>query len=84
MHLSPARARQRGKVAALTRAVNNGERPKDCPELDAARKEHEVLRLAEHAEILANEARKLVADWPDLNDEQLGRIAGILTAAGAA
>lgn len=84
MPISAARAKQRGKIAALTRAVNNGERPKDCPELNAARKELEVVRLSEEAETLAVKARALVADWPDLSDEQLGRIAGVLKAAGVA
>ena len=83
MPISAARAKQRGKIAALTRAVNNGERPWNCPDLAEARRELEVIRLAEEADVLAEKARKLVADWPELNDEQLGRIAGILTAAGA-
>jgi hypothetical protein len=66
----------RGRVAALTRAVRNGERPPDDPALIEARRSMRANLLAEHVE-------KVVAGWPPLTDAQLDRIAGLLRAGGA-
>ena len=81
--ISAAKAKPRARIAGLKRAVRNGERPANCPELTAAYRELAVVTVEEEADTLAAKAAKLVADWPDLNDEQLGRIAGVLKAAGA-
>lgn len=82
MGISTAKAIPRARIAGLKRAVRNGERPADCPELQAAIRELAVVTVEEDADKLAAKARALVAGWPDLNDEQLGRIAGVLKAAG--
>lgn len=82
MPISAAKAKPRGKIAALSRAVRNGERPADCPELRHARRELDVATVIDDAHKLAAKARKLVETWPDLTDEQLGRIASVLKAAG--
>lgn len=82
MAISHAKAKARGRVAGLTRAVRNGERPADCPELLGAYRDLAYASVVEDADRLADKAAKLVADWPDLTDEQLGRIASVLKAAG--
>lgn len=69
--LSDAAARHRGRIAGLTRAVRNGERPADDPELTEARRD---LR----AEVLAGHVEKVLAQAPPLTDEQRDRIAAIL------
>lgn len=84
MAVSHAKAKQRGRIAGLTRAVRNGERPENCPELRAAYRDLAYVSVVEDADRLAAKAEKLVADWPDLTPEQLGRIASVLKAAGGA
>lgn len=82
MAVSHAKAKARGRIAGLTRAVRNGERPADCPELIAAYRDLAYTSVVDDADKLAAKARVLVETWPDLTDEQLGRIAGVLRAAG--
>ena len=76
MSISKEVARARGQVAGYKRAVKNGERAADDPVIPASER-----NLA--YELLADKARKLVASWPDLTDEQLDRIAAILRGGGA-
>lgn len=85
MPISAAKAKPRGVIAATRRAIRNGEQSPDAEaKLRNAYRELAVVTVEESAGTLADKARKLVADWPDLTDEQLGRIAGVLKAAGAA
>lgn len=81
---SPAVSRERARIAGLKRAVRNGERPADCPELVTAERELKVAKLESDADRLAQRAREVVETWPDLTPAQLGRIATILQAGGAA
>jgi hypothetical protein len=78
MGISTAKAIPRARIAGLKRAVRNGERPADCPELREACRELAVVTVEEDSDRLAVKARNLVADWPDLTPEQLGRIASAL------
>lgn len=73
--LSKECASDRGRLAALTRAVRNDERPADDPELLEVARRFKTNRLAEHVE-------KKLADWPPLTPDQLDRIAAILRAGG--
>jgi hypothetical protein len=77
MALTQAKAHYRGKIGALTRAVNNGERPADDPELTEAKRNLANESLTEYA-------RKLVSKWPPLTDEQIDTVAGILRNTGGA
>ena len=61
----------RGRIAALTRAVNNGERPAGDPLLEDCRRRLAEVRLARYIE-------ETVANWPQLTDEQIDRVAGLL------
>ena len=63
----PEIRRLRGRNAALTRAVNNGERPSGDPELEEVRRELAAHRLAKYAE-------ETVRDWPPLTDAQVDKI----------
>ena len=81
MPISAARAKPRAQIAGLKRAVRNGERPADCPELRDAYRELAVVGVEEDADKLNNKAAKLVADWPDLTPEQLGRISSVIKGA---
>jgi hypothetical protein len=76
MPLSAPVASHRGRVAALARAVRNGERSPEDPELNNARQDLAYERLAE-------QAAKVVADWPTPPPEVLNRIAAILRSGGA-
>jgi hypothetical protein len=67
----PEIRRLRGRNAALTRAVNNGERPSGDPELEEVRRELAAHRLAKYAE-------ETVRDWPPLTDAQVDKIVGLL------
>ncbi len=78
MPISPEKARIRGRIAGLKRAVNNGERPADDPSLNNCYRDLAVITVAEKAEAVAVEARKVVSTWPDLTAEQRDRIATIL------
>lgn len=71
MALSPAAARERGKIAALSRS-----RQSDDPELIEARRNLRALRLEEYV-------TRIVAEAPPLTDEQRERIAALLHAGGA-
>ena len=82
MPISAAKAKPRARIAGLKRAVRNGERPSNCPELREAYRELAVVTVEEDASTLAQKATKLVADWPDLTPEQLGRIASVLPGGG--
>lgn len=75
MALTEAQKHYRAKVGALTRAVNNGERPANDPELVEAKR-----NLA--AESLARHAREIVAGWPPLTPDQIETVARILRAGG--
>lgn len=67
---------ERARVASLTRAINNGERPADDPELTEARRNLRALRLEEHV-------NRVLAQAPPLSGEQLDRIAALLRVGGA-
>ena len=73
MPIHPTVARHRAVVAGLTRAVNNGERPADDPELPEAR---EKLARA----IWSDRVKKLVDAAPPLTREDLEPIAALLNA----
>lgn len=75
--LSPKRAHYRAKVAALSRAVSNGERPADDTEYADARRNLRAESLAEHV-------AKVVAEAPPFTAEQIDRIGAILRSGGAA
>ncbi len=81
MSISAAKSKARATIGGLTRAVRNGERPADCPELRAAYRDLAYASVVEDAGALAAKAAKLVADWPDLTPEQFGRIASVINAA---
>jgi hypothetical protein len=70
---NPAKTHLRARVAALTRAVRNGERSAGDPTLEECRRELAALRLAEYVE-------ETVRNWPPLTEEQLDHIAGLLRA----
>ena len=63
----------RGRIAALTRAVRNGERPAGDPALEDCRRQLAEVRLTRYIE-------DTVANWPRLTDEQIDRITGLLRA----
>ncbi|TXH28701.1 MAG: hypothetical protein E6R06_00300 [Mycobacterium sp.] len=67
--LSPAAKRVRGQVAALSRAVRNGERPK--ADLDAAKARFQEIRDEDRFQ-------EILAEAPKLTDEQRGRLAELL------
>jgi len=67
--LSPAAKRVRGQVAALSRAVRNGERPK--ADLDAAKARFQAIRDEDRF-------REILAEAPKLTDEQRNRLAELL------
>ena len=82
MHISAAKAKPRGSIAALSRAIRNGEQSPDAAsKLRAAYRELAVVTVEEDAAKLAAKAAKLVADWPDLTPDQLGRVASVINAA---
>ena len=58
---------QRGRVAGLKRAIRNGERPADDPELP------EALR-ALGVEVAIERIRKAIASAPQLTDDERSRI----------
>lgn len=68
--LPPHAARQRARIASLTRAVRNGERPADDPALDDARREFAVSRIADCITAILEKA-------PPLTDEQRQQIANL-------
>jgi hypothetical protein len=68
---NPAKTHLRARVAALTRAVRNGERPAGDPTLEECRRELAALRLAEYVE-------DTVRNWPRLTDDQIDSVAGLL------
>ncbi len=71
MAISSAKSRPRAKIAALTRAVRNGERAADDPELADARRDLAQAQLADYIE-------KILAQAPPLTDEQRTRLAELL------
>lgn len=70
--LSPDAARERARIAALSRA-----RESDDPDLIEARRNLRALRLEDHV-------RQVVAEAPPLTTEQRARIAALLKVGGAA
>jgi hypothetical protein len=62
---------ERARVAALSRATKNGERPADDPELAEARRNLRALRLEEHIQ-------KIVDQAPPLSAEQRNHLAELL------
>lgn len=68
---SPNRNRERARVAGLTRAVRNGERPADDPDLLDAKQRLREATIAVYIE-------KTLAAWPPLTDEQRTRLAELL------
>ncbi len=73
MRISPEAASLRSKIAGLKRAIRNGERPDDDPELTRAQDALRNVMLRERAE-------RIVADWAPLTEEQRHGIAAILLA----
>lgn len=71
--LSKAAAHERARIAGLKRAVRNGERGADDPELKEAERNYSAARLADYA-------AELVAKWPPLTAEQIDTVAQILRA----
>ena len=69
--LSKAAAHERARIAVLKRAVRNGVRPADDPELTEAERNYSAARLADYA-------AQLVAKWPPLTPEQIDTVAQIL------
>jgi len=69
--LSADAAHQRAKIGALTRAVRNGERPADCPELREAKQKLAEIRAEDHV-------RRILDSAPPLSDEQRTRLAELL------
>lgn len=63
----------RGRVAALSRAVRNGERSQS--DLTQARRDHRAAVTYEYV-------RKAVSEAPPMTDEQCQRIAALLLAGG--
>lgn len=84
MPISAARAKPRARIAGLKRAIRNGERPADCPELRDAYRDLAYAAVVDDADKLAAKAAALVETWPDLTPEQLGRVASVLKAADIA
>lgn len=80
MPISTEVARCRGRVAGYKRAIRNGERAPDDSVVTKAQQDLDVATLLSDADKLAAKARKVVDTWPDLTDEQLGRIASVLKA----
>lgn len=72
--LSPAAKQVRGQVAALSRAVRNGERPK--ADLDAAKARFREIRDEDHFQ-------EILAAAPKLTEEQRNRLAELLKPARA-
>ncbi len=75
MPISHEAAQHRGRIAALTRAIRAGERPADDPALPQARRDL-------HDQLLAERVEKIIADWPELPEDQQQRIAALLSTAG--
>jgi hypothetical protein len=77
--LSKAAAHERARIAGLKRAVRNGERPPNDPALKEAERNYCAARMADYA-------KRLVATWPPMSDEQIETVANILrsTRGGAA
>lgn len=73
--LPPEITRTRARVAALSRAVRNGERPQ--ADLEAARQELKDARTEDYI-------RKVIAAAPPLSDAAAQRIVGLLMTGGAA
>jgi hypothetical protein len=67
----PDTAHLRARIAGLSRAMRNGERPPDDTELDDCRRELAAIRLTQYVEAT-------IANWPQLPDEELDRIAAPL------
>lgn len=76
MPISSEAARARAKIAGLSRAVRNGERPAGGPELDQAHRDLE-------AAVFVDRVAKLVAAAPPLTDEQRARISALLRTGAA-
>lgn len=74
-HIPPEIARLRGSVNGYTRAIRDGKRRPDDPEIIAARRDLAYAGLAEHI-------RRVVDAAPPATPEQLDRLNAIL--AGAA
>lgn len=67
--LSPAVAHHRARVAAMSRAVRNGERP--AADLDRAKRDFNAAKIADYI-------RRALAEAPPLTDEQRVRLADLL------
>ncbi|OBG79104.1 hypothetical protein [Mycobacterium sp. E3305] len=73
MRISPEAARLRSQIAGLKRAVRNGERTADDPQLIQAQDDLRAVMLRQRAETI-------VAEWQPLTDQQRQDIAAILLA----
>ena len=71
MPISPEAAHHRARVASLTRAVRNGERPADDPELADAHQHLKSLRITEFVQ-------RQLAEAPPLTDQQRDQLAELL------
>jgi hypothetical protein len=69
--LSATSAHHRGRIAGLARAVRNGERPVDDPELACAKRDYAAARIADYI-------NKTLADAPPLTGEQRTALAELL------
>jgi hypothetical protein len=70
----PQTAHLRGRIAGLSRAVRNGERPANDPDLDDCRRQLAARKLAEYA-------KDIVANWPPLTDEEVDGVVSIIRGA---
>ncbi len=71
MPISPETAHHRARAAALTRAVRNGERPTDDPELVDAQQHLKALRITDFVQ-------RQLAEAPPLTDQQRDQLADLL------
>lgn len=64
-------ARHRGRIAGLTRAIRNGERPTEDPELGNAQRDLAAAKIAAYIE-------RTVAAAPPLTREQIAQLRVLL------
>ena len=72
MPVDKALATKRGRYSGLRKAVTQGLRSPDDPEVREAAQSFA-------AEVMADHARKLVAKWPPLTPEQIAHVANVLS-----
>lgn len=72
--LPPHTAHLRGRIAGLTRAVRNGERGPDDPELLEAKQAFYTARISDYV-------NRILAEAPPLTDNQRAQLAELLAPA---